>query len=62
MDNIDYEMESLDNIIKRIDKEIDYHQGFSGYVAGIDFVRDMLKDRYEFLEDLRKSKLKSKEQ
>jgi len=62
MDNIDYEMEALDNIIKRIDKELDYNQGFSGYVAGIDFVRDMLKDRYEFLEDLRKSKLKDKEQ
>lgn len=62
MDNIDYEMEALDSIIKRIDKELDYNQGFSGYVAGIEFVRDMLKDRYEFLEDLRKSKLKDKEQ
>ena len=62
MDNIDYKMESLDSIIKRIDKELDYNVGFSGYVAGIEFVRDMLKDRYEFLEDLRKSKLKDKEQ
>ena len=62
MDNIDYEMESLDSIIKRIDKELDMNIGFSGYVAGIEFVRDMLKDRYEFLEDLRKSKLKDKEQ
>lgn len=62
MDNIDYEMEALDNIIKKVDEELDYNVGFSGYVAGIEFVRDMLKDRYEFLEDLRKSKLKDKEQ
>jgi len=62
MDNIDYEMEALDNIIKKVDEELDMNIGFSGYVAGIEFVRDMLKNRYEFLEGLRKSKLKDKEQ
>lgn len=62
MDNIDYEMEALDSIIKKVDEELDYNQGFSGYVAGIEFVRDMLMDRYNFLKDLNKSKLKSKEQ
>lgn len=55
MSMIEYEMESLDNIIKKIDKELDYNQGFSGYVAGIEFVRDIIMERYNFLQEVSKS-------
>lgn len=55
MDNINYEMEALDTIIEKINKELIINEGFSGYVEGLEFARDMIIERYNFLESINKT-------